>query len=49
MLQLPAFDEPFLVDCDASGSGIGAVLHQGDITLAFFSRSFAARHLKLAA
>lgn len=49
VLQLPAFDQPFLVDCDASGSGFGAVLHQGDGALAFFSRPFAARHLKLAA
>jgi hypothetical protein len=38
-----------LVDCDASGSGFGVVLHQGDGTLAFFSRPFATRHLKLAA
>ncbi|KAK1649460.1 hypothetical protein QYE76_067265 [Lolium multiflorum] len=29
--------------------GFGAVLHQGDGPLAFFSRPFAARHLKLAA
>ena len=48
VLQLPAFDQPFLVDCDASGSGFGAVLHQGDGALAFFSRPFAARHMKLA-
>ena len=37
------------MDCDASGSGFGAVLHQGDGALAFFSRPIAARHLKLAA
>ena len=49
VLQLPAFDQPFLVDCDASGSGFGAVLHQGDGALTFFSRPFAARHMKLAA
>jgi hypothetical protein len=49
VLQLPDCEKPFIVDCDASGSGFGAVLHQGDGALAFFSRPFAARHLKLAA
>lgn len=49
VLHLPDFDQPFTVDCDASGSGFGAVLHQGDGAVAFFSRPFAARHLKLAA
>ena len=38
-----------MVDCDASGSGFGTVLHQGAGALAFFSRPFAARHHKLAA
>ena len=47
VLQLPAFDRPFLVDCDASGTGFGAVLRQGEGALAFFSRPFTARHLKL--
>jgi len=49
VLHLPNFTKPFFVDCDTSGSGFGAVLHQGEGPLAFFSRPFAARHLKLAA
>ena len=49
ILHLPDFSKEFVVDCDASGSGFGAVLHQGTGPLAFFSRSFAARHLKVAA
>lgn len=49
VLQLPNFDQQFVVDCDASGTGFGAVLHQGAGPLAFFSRPFAARHMKIAA
>jgi hypothetical protein len=49
VLQMPDFDKLFLVDCDASGVRFGVVLHQGAGPVAFFSRPFAARHLKLAA
>jgi hypothetical protein len=49
VLQLPDFDKPFIIDCDVSGSGFGAVLHQGAGPLAFFSRTIAPHHAKLAA
>jgi hypothetical protein len=49
VLQMPDFSRQFIVDCDASGTGFGAVLHQGEGPLAFFSRPFAVRHSKLAA
>jgi hypothetical protein len=49
VLQLPDFTNTFMVDCDASGSGFGAVLHQGGGPIAFFSRACAPHHAKLAA
>lgn len=49
VLHLPDFSMSFVVDCDAFGSGFGAVLHQGTGPVAFYSRPFAARHNKLAA
>jgi hypothetical protein len=48
VLQLPDFDKSF-VDCDASGSGFGVVLHQQDGPIAFYSRVIAPQHAKLAA
>ena len=49
VLHLPDFSTPFVVECDASGSGFGTVLHQGSGPIAFFSRPIAPRHAKLAA
>ncbi|WVZ63184.1 hypothetical protein U9M48_012838 [Paspalum notatum var. saurae] len=48
VLQLPDFTKPFIVECDASGMGFGAVL-QGAGPLAYISRPFAPRHLKISA
>jgi hypothetical protein len=49
LLQLPDFDKKFIIECDASESGFGAVLHQGDGPIAFFSWAVAVHHAKLPA
>ncbi|KAK1608875.1 hypothetical protein QYE76_032548 [Lolium multiflorum] len=49
VLQLPDFTAPFIVECDASGSGFGAVMHQGEGPIAYFSKPIAPRHVSLAA
>lgn len=49
MLRLLDFSAKFMIDYDASGSGFGAVLHQGDRPIAFFSRPIAPCYAKLAA
>jgi hypothetical protein len=48
MLQLPNFDQDFIIECDASGTG-NAVLHQGGGPVTFFSRDLAPQHTKLVA
>jgi hypothetical protein len=34
LLQMPDFDRRFVIDCDASGTGFGTVLHQGNGAIA---------------
>jgi hypothetical protein len=46
---MPDFTKTFIVECDASSHGFGAVLIQDGHPIAFFSRAVAPRHRDLAA
>jgi hypothetical protein len=49
ILQLLNFDKLFVVECDASGTCIDAVLHQAVRRSVFFSRQLVPRHTNLVA
>ena len=43
VLALPNFSQPFIVDTDASGYGLGAILMQSHRPVAYFSQVLSAR------
>lgn len=40
ILYMPDFSQPFIVECDASSDGVGAILLQSEHLIAYFSKGF---------